>query len=43
MSFRIREAPGETEGLGSVNLQHDDFGECITDVCNPSLCLWNQI
>lgn len=26
MSFRIRESLGETEGLGPVNLQHDDFG-----------------
>lgn len=37
MSFRIRESPGGTEGLGPVNLQYDDFGRCITAICSATV------
>lgn len=40
-SLRVRESLGETEGLGPVNLKHEDFGKHMTVICTgsvPSAC-----
>jgi len=36
-SLRVRESLGETEGLGPVNLKHEDFGKCMTVICTGSV------